>query len=127
MNIKLITFGIFFVFLSNILNYTLAVMDNQQADLSWQNPDLSVYQNVDTPSSSDAIYQVVGYNSDNSNNSYWGFWNWIKSLVYPESLIQKIQTISFVLGVLFMFLYYFPMAYGLFALLVKVIPFIGDG
>ena len=126
MNIKIIVFGILFVFLSNILNYTLAVMDNQNTDLSWQNPDLSVYQNVDIPNSSDSVYEVVKYSS-NSNNSYWGFWNWIKSLVYPQNLIEEIQQLSFVLGVFFLFLYYFPMTYGLFALIVKVIPFIGDG
>lgn len=125
MNIKLITFGIVFVFFSNILNFTLAALDNQQeADLSWQNPDLGIYSNVSAPSSQDAVFSIV---SDTSNNSYWGFWDWIRSLVYPEYLIEKIQSISFVLGVIFLFMYYYPMAYTLFAILVKIIPFVGNG
>lgn len=98
MNVRVLFFAFTFALLVNVMNYLL------------YNADVSIYNSVYTQHSSDSAFNFI---------------DTIKNIIFPSTLVSQIPFFS--LKALFLSIYYFSLAYSLVALIIKALPFIGNG
>jgi len=98
------------VFLVNVINFTL-IQAEQESSFTYNNPNIYITTNT----------------TQNNPSSYWSFWDYLKSLVFPSQVYDSLKELSTIIASFFIFLYYITVAYSVVFFLIKVLPFIGTG